>query len=683
VSFLPHPSFLVIMYILHTYPDRFLIERDVSTLYDGRVGGVSNGGVVGQGAGQVLVIERSSGNISKLPAAQAKSPRNINQQAALSERIEGVLGIIQLLRCRYLIVMTSSKHVATLQGYPVRHLVDSKIIPFETAAEHPLTKEQEADEKRYLHMVQRVLRCGYFYFSYDYDLTLNTQRIAAIRADAKLSSESIVSRADKRFMWNHFLSTELLEAHADEFIIPVMNGYVFQAHQRIKGHDVTFVLISRRSHERTGKRFVTRGLDEEGHAANFVETEQIVFVTDPLDMNSTRVASFVETRGSIPVLWEQPVTLKYTPRIHFQLHGNAVDPTDDAARKKFEVATDSACRKHFEVQTAIYGKQVCLNLINQKGAELALVKAFKHSVDTMNRMDVRLVNWDFHQECRKMKYENISKLCDLVKDDVEAMGYFTARVSSNPTNVINNANGSNTNSTASVVPSLEWEILSRQSGVLRTNCVDCLDRTNVVQSVFARRALDKQLRELCGFVSPSQGGQDVHTGLETMFRHVWANNADAMSFQYSGTGALKTDYTRTGKRTLRGACMDGVNSVTRYYLNNFKDGSYQDSLDLFLGVYRPTTHQPSPFHLSKQRNHPAHQKSLWSFVWAFTLAMTLIVATWTHVAPPMLAPHKHWSLSTQLLAFGAAGTILGSKLLVRYGRDYANKPILRTLTWES
>jgi hypothetical protein len=56
---------------------------------------------------------------------------------------------------------------------------------------------------------------------------------------------------------------------------------------------------------------------------------------------------------------------------------------------------------------------------------------------------------------------------------------------------------------------------------------------------------------------------------------VWANNADTISSQYTGTGALKTDFTRTGKRTLKGALNDGLNSITRYYLNNFSDGFRQ------------------------------------------------------------------------------------------------------------
>lgn len=64
-------------------------------------------------------------------------------------------------------------------------------------------------------------------------------------------------------------------------------------------------------------------------------------------------------------------------------------------------------------------------------------------------------------------------------------------------------------------------------------------------------------------------------GLESLFRSVWADNADYMSIQYSGTGALKTDFTRTGKRTRMGLAKDGMNSMIRYCKNNFFDGFRQ------------------------------------------------------------------------------------------------------------
>lgn len=260
-----------------------------------------------------------------------------------------------------------------------------------------------------------------------------------------------------------------------------------------------------------------------------------------------------------------------------------------------------------------------------------------------------------------MKYENISKLVELVRDDVESMSYFCARVSSSPS-----AGGRR-------LGRVEWDVSKRQSGSIRTNCIDCLDRTNVVQSVFARRILDAQLLELTGY----RAGVDKHDALDTMFRNVWANNADAMSLQYSGTGALKTDYTRTGKRSLRGACMDGVNSVTRYYLNNFRDGRNQDAVDLFLGVYRPSVHSPSPFAQARQRAHPSHQKSITTFMWTFTVALALLVATFTSLAPPALTPHREWHPAVQATAFTALAAVLGVKLIGRYGKAYANKPVLR------
>ena len=55
--------------------------------------------------------------------------------------------------------------------------------------------------------------------------------------------------------------------------------------------------------------------------------------------------------------------------------------------------------------------------------------------------------------------------------------------------------------------------------------------------------------------------------------------------QYAGTPALKTDFTRTGKRTVAGVASDIQNSAVRYYKNNFSDGFRQDAIDLFLGNY--------------------------------------------------------------------------------------------------
>lgn len=82
---------------------------------------------------------------------------------------------------------------------------------------------------------------------------------------------------------------------------------------------------------------------------------------------------------------------------------------------------------------------------------------------------------------------------------------------------------------------------------------------------------------------------------EKTYKNIWANNANAISQLYAGTGALKVDFTRTGKRTIKGMFSDGVNSCMRYYINNFTDGVKQDSIDLLLGNYRPDFNAASPF----------------------------------------------------------------------------------------
>lgn len=84
-------------------------------------------------------------------------------------------------------------------------------------------------------------------------------------------------------------------------------------------------------------------------------------------------------------------------------------------------------------------------------------------------------------------------------------------------------------------------VLETQKGTFRVNCIDNLDRTNVVQSMIARRSILIQLNK--------NYNKDVvldspYSEFEKTFKCLWANNADALSLIYSGTGALKVDFTK-------------------------------------------------------------------------------------------------------------------------------------------
>lgn len=215
-----------------------------------------------------------------------------------------------------------------------------------------------------------------------------------------------------------------------------------------------------------------------------------------------------------------------------------------------------ACSKHFDSQLLQYGKQVCVNLIDHRGAEETLEKSFANTITQMGNSAIRYESFDFHAECRKMRWDRLNILIDRLSHEQDEFSLFHLR---------------------------DGSMLSSQDGVFRTNCIDCLDRTNVVQSMLAKRSLTFILRKLA-ILNQGQTIESTY-GLEMLFKNVWADNADMVSVQYSGTGALKTDFTRTGKRTKRGLLQDGWNSMTRYYKNNFNDGYRQDSFDLLLGNY--------------------------------------------------------------------------------------------------
>lgn len=87
----------------------------------------------------------------------------------------------------------------------------------------------------------------------------------------------------------------------------------------IENRHIQICLISRRSRYRAGTRYFRRGLDHQGHVANFNETEQLLFVEDQhsagqrvFDEFSAKM-SFVQTRGSVPVFWAEINTLRYKP----------------------------------------------------------------------------------------------------------------------------------------------------------------------------------------------------------------------------------------------------------------------------------------------------------------------------------------------------------------------------------
>ena len=75
------------------------------------------------------------------------------------------------------------------------------------------------------------------------------------------------------YAFNHQMLFEFKELQHSPFRVPVIYGYV--GIQSISINQ-TFILISRKDCRRPGRRFIVRGLDNDGNAANFCETEHII-----------------------------------------------------------------------------------------------------------------------------------------------------------------------------------------------------------------------------------------------------------------------------------------------------------------------------------------------------------------------------------------------------------------------
>ncbi|TPX71110.1 hypothetical protein SpCBS45565_g01267 [Spizellomyces sp. 'palustris'] len=558
---------------------------------------------------ETLVINRQDGSL-QLNAPPAPTLR---QEEVV--QIHGLIGIIKLNAGDHIVVITDRERVGQLSGHDIYKLTGHKIIPVQRSRLH-LTEQQIQDDVNYVVMLDNLLESGFFYFSYTYEIanTLQRQSVTAPK------NQPLWRRADERFFWNRYMHRQLMElshtkADSDlsNFILPIMCGFVEIKRAAVNGHGFTFALVSRRNHHRAGTRYHSRGVDDDGNVSNNVESEQIVIA------DSGHKTAYVQTRGSIPLYWKQTANIRYQPKLEIDANPR----------------TSASFKKHFTDQLALYGNQIVVNLINKKGYEHRLGDEFAKHIRLLNEPRIRYVHFDFHHECRNMRWDRISVLLDDIRPELEQQGYF--HIDDKGT------------------------VRQQQTSVVRTNCMDCLDRTNVVQSVLARASLRNQLVEL-GILPPNGKVEDA-VELEKMFKHVWADNADEVSRQYSGTGALKTDFTRGGKRTRAGAIQDFRNSAIRYFKNNFLDGSRQDAFDLFLGVYQVNPTLTSPF---LQQSKPVRYLALPVGIFG-----SIFMIMFIFLATP-------YSLSYRLVfsMIWVAVMVVCLKLIVKYGSDYVDLPRL-------
>lgn len=457
--------------------------------------------------------------------------------------------MIQLLSGPFLLLITGRQLACTfLEHHHVWRITETEILPCSTNSSH-LSPLQRRDEQKYIALLRSFLSSEHLFYSTTYDLSKSLQNQTTGgrgRADHLLQGG-----VDLRYIVNRYIAEPFLQilhrrtdTRLEDFLAFCIEGFVEFQHVTVHNRRLTFGLISRRATGRVGTRYHSRGIDDNGNVSNFVETEQILVCDDQL-------LSFVQVRGSIPLFWRQNINIRYKPPFEFY-NSSSMAPV---------------FASHFDDLVRRYGPVAAVNLINQRGWEGELARMFAKQARDYEGKGLHYVPFDFNRQCPRMQWHRVRLLLDELRPDLEAQGYFSGQLlrPQDPARVA------------------LAQVLTEQGGVIRTNCIDCLDRTNLVQGFIGRDLLTWQLQKL-GVLAERETVNDC-APLEAIFKQVWADNGDAISRQYSGTGALKADFTRTGRRTLMGNLNDGLNSLIRYFLNNFSDGNRQDAMDLFYGHY--------------------------------------------------------------------------------------------------
>lgn len=271
-----------------------------------------------------------------------------------------------------------------------------------------------------------------------------------------------------------------------DWMLEVIHGFISQSNVSIFGRPVHVCLIARRSTRFAGTRFLKRGANFMGDVANEVETEQIV-------IDGHRMCGFVQMRGSIPAHWSQDIS-KMVPKPPI-----ALDLSDPYAR------TPS---KHFERLLFQFGSPIIiLNLVKKREKRkhesilteemLAAVKYLNKFLPPQHRLEY--IHFDMARKSRGGG-NVMESLAVIAEDVIQKTGLFFK----DPTET------------------------TYQTGLVRVNCVDCLDRTNTAQFAIGKCALAHQLCQL-GFIRPPK--LEFDSDCITMLESLYEDHGDTLALQ--------------------------------------------------------------------------------------------------------------------------------------------------------
>ncbi|MCJ1439365.1 phosphatidylinositol-3,5-bisphosphate 5-phosphatase [Xylographa pallens] len=495
----------------------------------------------------------------------------------LRSTIWGLLGFIRFTGDYYMLLITKRSQVAMVGGHYIYQVDGTELVSLSTPSSTRFKSDRYPDEARFVGILSNLDLSRSFYFSYAYDIThtlqhnISRERLSLLQGHPKFASMSF----NEMFIWNQHLLEPAARVLKNVFnwCLPIMHGFVDQATLSIYGRTVYITIIARRSRFFAGARFLKRGANDMGYVANDVETEQIVsemlttsfHAPGPKLYANPNYTSYVQHRGSIPLFWAQDST-GVTPKPDIEL--NLIDPFYGAAAL------------HFDNLFERYGSPVfVLNLVKARERtprESILLKEYTKAIEYLNQFlpdekKILYKAWDMSRASKSRDQDVIGTLESIAEEVLKTTSFF------------HNGNGK------------DDENAKMQNGIARTNCIDCLDRTNAAQFVIGKLALGHQLHAL-GVISDTSIEYD--TDAVNLFTHMYHDHGDTIAIQYGGSHLVNTMETYRKINQWTSHSRDMVESFKRYYNNSFLDGQRQEAYNLFLGNYIFTQGQPMLWDLS-------------------------------------------------------------------------------------
>ena len=187
---------------------------------------------------------------------------------------------------------------------------------------------------------------------------------------------------------------------------------------------------------------------------------------------------------------------------------------------------------------------------------------------------LRYIAWDMAQATKSKSQDVIGILEDIAEESIQLTDIFcdaTTAPESGPTGPVH---------------------VRLQRGICRTNCIDCLDRTNAAQFSIGKKALGHQLHALGVISTPDLG---FESEIIDMLIEMYHDHGDTLAWQYTGSALVNRmdTYRRTKTKQWTSHSRDLLENVKRYYNNSLLDADKQAAMDLFLGVRNGDLSPPS------------------------------------------------------------------------------------------